>query len=92
MVNRFKLENRYLALFLQLRLLLGFAVPFVEAPAYILAWSWLRKKVQTIRNLLAVLDTDAAGCFLLMENCLRGASEPLLNSEGLHIGSRSYDR
>jgi hypothetical protein len=45
-----------------------------------------------VRNLLCVMESDIGSFFLIIENCLRESSNPILKSDGLHIGDMTYQK
>jgi len=52
----------------------------------------LQKKGRAMKNLLSVMENDVGSFFLLMEDDLRSETNQLLQSDGLHIGEKTYEK
>ena len=67
--------------------------PYLREPfRALISWLWdqARRVVRPAENLLAVLESDVASQFLMLEDCLRDEANPLLRAEGLRIAGTTY--
>ena len=55
-------------------------------------WGLARRAIKPAENLLAVLESDIASQFLMLEDCLRDEANPLLGPDGLRIAAKTYRR
>jgi hypothetical protein len=85
-MKRFKINS-----FLQFGPLVGLVMLVVAIPPFKqLFGNWVENKLGKMKNLLAVMEDDTDGVFLLIENCLK--ENGLLDNAGLHINGKTYSR
>jgi hypothetical protein len=89
-IKRFN-PNTYMSFGILAAPVVGFLSLIAHVPPFKqLIGGWVDKKFGKIKNLLAVMEDDTDGVFLMLENCLR--EEGLLDNNGLHIDGRTYSR
>jgi len=88
-LHAFNLSHPYLRAFIR-----RFNIHLILPLASVLGWfsfiPFIRNKLDSAMNLLAVMEDDIDSVFLLLENCLR--EDGLLDNEGLHIGGTTYKK
>lgn len=86
------LSHPYLLAFIQRvnidRTLFLNSIPVISSIASL----YIKKKLTHIKNLLSVMENDMGSFFLLMEDCLKEAENPLLKDGELTIGGNSYTK
>ena len=100
-MHAFNLSHPYLYAFIRrfksklgALLCFGPAIPFFRRfpDLFPTTASLLETKIDGAKNLLSVMENDLGSLFLVIENCLREGEKPLLKTEGLRIGERTYKR
>jgi len=92
-IQRFKIKPSHRAIFRWLGPVLASLAPVLMENALFERYiePRIKRRLNRMTNLLAVMENDLGSYFLLVENCLREGRNPPLQGNELHIGDRVYE-
>ncbi len=95
-MHAFNLSHPYFSAFIK-RFKIEWLFVAVAIVSFIAVIPPLRRSIvdrmlRRIRNLLSVIENDIGSFFLLTENCVREAENPLLIDDELYIGEKAYSK